>query len=126
MLPTYLAGAADSGVTAGRAANGEGEWRPPNMPLAVAAERRALVVWAALLAVFSVCLLLGRVWVRIMVVEAGYHLSVRRQLVERLEKEGRELAVRAATADTSARLEELAARRLGMRRPLPEEEGLLP
>ena len=38
-----------------------------------------------------------------MVVEAGYRLSVTRQLVEALEREGRELAVRAAAADSAAR-----------------------
>ena len=61
-----------------------------------------------------------------MVVEAGYRLSVTRQLVEALEREGRELAVRAAAADSAARLEELASKRLGMRPPERGEEEVLP
>jgi cell division protein FtsL len=61
-----------------------------------------------------------------MVVEAGYRLSVTRQLVVALEREGRELEVRAAAADSVARLEEMAERRLSMRRPGRGEEEFLP
>lgn len=101
-------------------------WRPSNVPLAVSAETRLLVLWGALLGGLGVIFLLGHVWVRNQVVEAGYQLSVTRQLVERLGQEKRELAVRAAAADADGRLEELAAARLGMRRPGRDEEGLLP
>jgi cell division protein FtsL len=85
-----------------------------------------LVLWGALLGALSVCLLLGYVWVRLKVVEAGYRLSATRQLVERLELEGRELMVRAAASDATGRLEELATARLGMRAPGVGEEEILP
>lgn len=101
-------------------------WRPSNVPLAVSAETRLLVLWGALLGGLGVIFLLGHVWVRNQVVEAGYQLSVTRQLVERLGQEERELAVRAAAAEADGRLEEIATERLGMRRPARDEEGFLP
>jgi cell division protein FtsL len=101
-------------------------WRPANIPFAVRAELRSLVVWGGLLGVIGVLFALGYVWVRLKVVEAGYRLSATRQLVERLEVEGRELAVRAAAADAHERLEELAQVRLGMHRPVRGEEASLP
>ena len=100
--------------------------RPTNVPFAVGAGLRALLVWGALLGALGVLLMLGHVWVRLKVVEAGYKLSATRQLVERLEVAGRELTVRAAAADTTERLERLATTRLGMRPPRREEEDLLP
>jgi cell division protein FtsL len=100
--------------------------RPANVRASVSAEVRRLIAWGVVLLTVGVCLLLGYVWVRLMVVEAGYRLSVTRQLVEVLEREGRELAVRAAAADSAAHVEELATRRLGMRRPERGEEELLP
>jgi len=101
-------------------------WRPENVPIAVRAETRALMVWCGAVGVLAVILLLGYVLVRIRVDQAGYRLSVTRQLVERLEREGRDLAVRAAAADAPGKLEALAAERLGMRRPARDEEGRLP
>jgi cell division protein FtsL len=100
--------------------------RRANVHSSVSAATRSLIVWGVLLGTAGVCLLLGYVWVRLMVVEAGYRLSVSRQLVEALEREGRELAVRAAAADSAARVEELATQRLGMRRPERGEEESLP
>jgi hypothetical protein len=101
-------------------------WRPENVPVAARAEARALTVWCGAVGVLAVILLLGYVLVRIRVDQAGYRLSVTRQLVERLEREGRDLAVRAAAADAPGKLEVLAAERLGMRRPKRDEEGRLP
>jgi len=100
--------------------------RPANVRGSVGAATRRLIVSCVVLGAAGVCLLLGYVWVRLMVVEAGYRLSVTRQLVEVLEREGRELAVRAAAADSAARLEELASKRLGMRPPARGEEEFLP
>lgn len=101
--------------------------RPPeNVSVAVRAETRALVLWSGAVGFLAVVLLLGYVLVRIRVDQAGYRLSVTRQLVERLEREGRDLAVRAAAADAPGKLEVMAAERLGMRRPLRDEEGMLP
>jgi len=85
-----------------------------------------MVRWCALLGGLSVVLLLGSVWVRLQVIEAGYRLSATRQLVERLEMEGRELAVRAAAADAPERLAKLASRRLGMSAPVRGQEVSLP
>jgi hypothetical protein len=100
--------------------------RPPNVRAAVSAEGRSLIVWGVVLGAIGIGLLLGYVWVRLKVVEAGYRLSVTRQLVEVLEREERELRVRAAAADSAARLEEFAATRLGMRPPRRGEEEVLP
>jgi cell division protein FtsL len=100
--------------------------RPANVRSSVSAAARRLIAWGVVLGAAGVCLLLGYVWVRLMVVEAGYRLSVSRQLVAVLEREGRELAVRAAAADSAARLEELASKRLGMRPPERGEEEFLP
>lgn len=102
------------------------EWKPANVPFAKQAELRALVVWGALLGGLGVVLLLGHVWVRLKVMEAGYRLSATRQLVERLEQEGRELQVRAAAADSTDRVADLAHRRLGMRPPQRGEEVGVP
>jgi cell division protein FtsL len=100
--------------------------RPANVRAQVSAEVRRLIVWGVVLGAIGVCLLLGYVRVRLMCVEAGYRLSVTRQLVEALEREERELAVQAAAADSAARLETLAIKRLGMRPPERGEEELLP
>ena len=100
--------------------------RPANVRSSVSAELHRLIACGVVLGAVGVCLLLGYVWVRLMVVEAGYRLSVTRQLVEALEREERELAVQAAAADSAARLEALAIKRLGMRPPERGEEELLP
>lgn len=101
-------------------------WRPPNVRSGARSEMRVLIGWSAAVGALTIASLLGYVWVRIQVVEAGYRLSVTRQLVERLEEERRELEVRAAAADAPWRLQELASARLGMRRPNRDEEGPLP
>jgi hypothetical protein len=85
-----------------------------------------MVAWGALLGGLGVVILLGSVWVRLKVIEAGYRLSATRQLVERLETEGRELAVRAAAADAPDQLAALAQKRLGMHPPGPDQEVFLP
>ena len=96
--------------------------RRANVRSSVSADVRRLIVHGIILGAVGVCLLLGYVWVRLMVVEAGYQLSVTRQLVDVLERDGRELAVRAAAADSAVHLEQLAANRLGMRPPGRGEE----
>ncbi len=101
-------------------------WRPANIPIAVSAELRALAAWIGLFVFASVLVALGYVWVRLKVVDVGYRLSVTRQVVERLEQEGQELAVQAAVTDTPGRLEEEARRRLGLRPPERGEEATLP
>jgi hypothetical protein len=101
-------------------------WHPANVPFAVSAELRAFLIWLAFFGAVGVLLALGHVWIRNQVVEAGYRLSATRQLVARLELEGRELSVLAAAADAPGRLEELARMRLGMRPVQPGEEVILP
>jgi cell division protein FtsL len=101
-------------------------WRRANVPFAVRAGLHSLSVWGVVVGLLSVILLLGYVWVRLKVVEAGYRLAATRQLVEVLEEEGRELDVRAAAAETEARLQELARVRLGMREPTRQEQEPLP
>lgn len=127
MIPASLTRTAQPAMAReGRGLGGNGMWRPANVPLAARAELRTLLLWGGLLGVTGVVFALGYVWVRLKVVEAGYRLSATRQLVERLETEGRELAVRAAAADTPERLGELARTRLAMRRPVRGEEAMLP
>lgn len=104
----------------------EPRWRPANVPFAVKIRLRALTEWVILLTGCAVIIALAYVWVRLQVVEAGYELSATRQLVERLEAEGRELAVRAAAAAAPARLESMARTRLAMRPPQRGEEANLP
>jgi hypothetical protein len=101
-------------------------WRRANVPFAVRAGLRSLSVWGVVVGLLSVFLLLGFVWVRLMVVEAGYRLAATRQLVEVLEEEGRELEVRAAAADAEGRLQAFASARLGMREPTRQEQEPLP
>jgi hypothetical protein len=84
------------------------------------------VVWGVVVGLLSVTLLLGYVWVRLKVVEAGYRLAATRQLVEVLEEEGRELDVRAAAADSEGRLQDLVRSRLAMREPTRQEQEPLP
>jgi cell division protein FtsL len=84
------------------------------------------VVWSCLLGALGVVTLLGYVWVRIKVVEAGYRLSATRQLVERLEAERMELEARVAAAGNPARLAQMASRRLQMHKPGRGEEANLP
>jgi len=124
MVPASIAQTA-SRVRAMRLPSAQ-QWRPENVPVSARAEMRALTVWCGAVGVLAVVLLLGYVLVRIRVDQAGYRLSVTRQLVERLEREGRDLAVRAAAADAPGKLEALAVERLGMRRPARDEEGRLP
>lgn len=101
-------------------------WRRANVPFAVRAGLHSLSVWGVVVGLLSVLLLLGYVWVRLKVVEAGYRLAATRQLVEVLEEEGRELDVRAAAAEAEGRLQELVHARLGMREPTRQEQEPLP
>ncbi len=127
MVPASLARSTPHGGVRNRPmVSKEPRWRPPNVPLTVKAELRALTEWLIALTVCAVIIALGYVWVRLQVVEAGYELSATRQLVERLEAEGRELAVRAAAAAAPGRLETLARTRLAMRAPQRGEEANLP
>lgn len=101
-------------------------WRPANVSFAAQAQVRAWVVWSCLLGALGIVTLLGYVWIRLKVVEAGYRLSATRQLVERLEVERMELEVRVAAADNPARLAKMASSRLQMHRPGRGEEANLP
>ena len=85
-----------------------------------------MFAWLTLLGTVGVLMALGHVWIRNQVFEAGYRLSATRQLVARLELEGRELSVLAAAADAPGKLEERARVRLGMRPPGSAEEVVLP
>jgi hypothetical protein len=104
----------------------DAQWRPANIPFAVSAELRALATWIGLFVLAGVLVALGYVWVRLKVVDVGYRLSATRQLVERLEQEGQELAVEAAAADTPGRLEQAAHLRLGLQRPDRGQDAVLP
>jgi hypothetical protein len=104
----------------------DARWRPHNVPFAVSAELRALTLWLGLIALAGVLVALAHVWVRLRVVDVGYRLSATQQLVERLRQEGQELAVEAAAADTPGRLEQEVQLRLGLRRPQPWQDTVLP
>jgi cell division protein FtsL len=127
MIPGFLSRSMDTPPAGpGALRTARSGWHPANVPFTVSAELRALFAWLTFFAGLAVLLALGHVWIRNQVVEAGYRLSATRQLVARLELEGRELLVLAAAADAPGRLEELGRTRLGMRPPQPGEEVILP
>ena len=127
MVPPSLKDATVFPVRArGNAAGPRRVRHPANVPFSVKAETRALMAWVGMLGGVGVIVGLFHVWVGNQVVEAAYRLSATRQLVERLEQEGRELQVLAAAADAPGKLEERVRARLGMRPPERGEEVLLP
>jgi cell division protein FtsL len=126
MVPASIARPATGSIGQAAEASPSVTFRRANVPFAVRAGLHSLVVWGVVVGVLSVVLLLGYVWVRLKVVEAGYRLAATRQLVEVLEEEGRELDVRAAAADSEGRLQDLARTRLAMREPSRQEQEPLP
>lgn len=126
MVPASIARPATGSIGQTADASVAVAWRRANVPFAVRAGLHSLLVWGIVVGALSVVLLLGYVWVRLKVVEAGYRLAATRQLVEVLEEEGRELDVRAAAADSEGRLQELARTRLAMREPTRQEQEPLP
>ena len=100
--------------------------RPANIASANSAELHALIAWLAALVALAVVIALGHVWLRLKVVDLGYGLSATRQAIEKLEREGHELTVEAASLDAPGRLEECARLRLGMTRPEKGAEAALP
>jgi hypothetical protein len=127
MVPASIARPTTGSIgQAADVASASAVWRRANVPFAVRAGLRSLSVWCVVVGLLSVILLLGYVWVRLKVVEAGYRLAATRQLVEVLEEEARELDVRAAAAEAEGRLQEMAGVRLGMREPTRQEQEPLP
>jgi hypothetical protein len=78
------------------------------------------------LALVGVLIGVAYVWLRLQVDAAGYRLDVTRRTVQRLRQEMNELLAEAAKVDNSTHLEELAAARLGLRRPTKDEQLVLP
>jgi len=126
MLSRSLESAGPSVAHCGVEVAGVVSWRPENIRSRDRGDRRVVGIWLAGLGIAAVGILVVHVWLRLQVVEVGYQLQSTRQLVERFEEEGRELQVRAAEADTPARLESLARRRLGMQPPELGREIVLP
>jgi len=126
MLPLSLGGASSVG-SGHRELQGSLAWlRPANIASAVSVQRRALVSWLALFVTLAVIIGLGHVWLRLQVVDAGYRLSITRQVIDKLEIESHELTLEAATLEAPNRLEEAARARLGMVRPEKGQEVVLP
>ncbi len=100
--------------------------RPVNIASASSVQLLALITWLAIFVTLAVGIAVGHVWLRLKVVDLGYRLSATRQVIEKLEQEGHDLAVEAATLDASGRLEEVARARLGMTRPEKGQEAVLP
>ncbi len=100
--------------------------RPANIAAASSAQLRALIAWLAVFVTVGVAVGVGHVWLRLKVVDLGYRLSATRQVIEKLEQEGHELTLEAATLDAPSRLEEVARARLGMIRPEKGQEAVLP
>lgn len=100
--------------------------RPANIAAASSAQLRALIAWLAVFVTVGVVVGVGHVWLRLKVVDLGYRLSATRQVIEKLEHEGHELTLEAATLDAPSRLEEVARVRLGMIRPEKGQEAVLP
>lgn len=78
------------------------------------------------LALVGLTLAFAQVWVRLQVVAVGYALSNTRQLVLALEGEKQALEVQWRALTAPARLAELAAQRLGLRAPRPEQVVRVP
>lgn len=126
MLPLSL-GRTSSIGSERRLLHGSLAWlSPANIASASSAERQALIRWLAAFVMLSVAIALGHVWLRLKVVDVGYRLVATHRVIQRLEQEGHELTVEAATLGASSRLEEIARTRLGMARPGKGEEALLP
>jgi cell division protein FtsL len=68
---------------------------------------------------------LAQVWVRLQIVRVAYALSAARDIVARLEQEGRELEVELATLTSPRRLEDVARGRLRMTDPRPGQVVVL-
>ena len=100
--------------------------RPANIAAASSAELRALIVWLAIAVSLGVMIAFGHVWLRLQVIDFGYHLSATRQVIQRLQQEAHELAVNAATLEAPGRLEDAARKRLGMTRCDEAAETVLP
>jgi cell division protein FtsL len=126
MLPLSL-GRVSSLSRASRELHGPLAWlRPANIAAASSAQLLALISWLAIFVTLAVAIAVGHVWLRLKVVDLGYRLSATRQVIEKLEQEGDELTVQAATLDAPGRLEEVARVRLGMIRPEKGQEAVLP
>ena len=126
MLPLSL-GRTSPTHPGSRQLHGSLRWlRPANIAAASSAQLRALIVWLAVSVTLGVTIGVGHVWLRLKVVDLGYRLSATRQVIEKLEQEGHELTLEAATLDAPSRLEEVARTRLGMTRPEKGQEAVLP
>ena len=126
MLPLSL-GRTPSASTERSAGAATVAWlRPANIAAANRTELRALIVWLAMFVGLAVGIGLAYVWLRLKVVDVGYHLSATRQVIEKLEQEEHELNLDAARLDAPARLEDFARTHLGMTRPEKGQEGVLP
>ncbi|MEW6301432.1 MAG: hypothetical protein AB1671_27480 [Thermodesulfobacteriota bacterium] len=86
---------------------------------------RRWVQYVALAAV-GLALALAQVWIRLQVVAVGYALSNTRQLVAALEGERQALEVEWRALTAPARLADLAAQRLGLAAPRPEQVIRMP
>ncbi|MCS6924855.1 MAG: hypothetical protein NZ578_03020 [Candidatus Binatia bacterium] len=78
------------------------------------------------LALMGLTLALAQVWIRLQVVAVGYALSNTRQLVLALEGEKQALEVQWRALTAPARLAELAAQRLKLGAPRPEQVVRVP
>ena len=87
--------------------------------------RRRVLHYSVILFCLALTVLL-HVWLRLQVVNQGYALSTTAKLQQRLEQEQRELKVEYATLTNPDRLEAMARRRLGLRRPEKGQVIVLP
>ena len=125
MLPLSLGRVSSLGSR--RAAPRSLAWlRPANIASVNRAELLALISWLAVLVTVGVVIGLGHVWLRLKVVDLGYRLSATRQLIEKLEQEGHELTIEAATLDAPGHLQDAARGRLAMMPPEKRREAVLP
>ena len=87
-----------------------------------------LLAWGKYGGVVAVglALILCHIWIRLQVVSVGYALSETRQLIRTLEEEHQALTVEWEAVTTPNRLAQLAANRLGLHTPRPEQTIVLP
>ena len=99
---------------------------PANVSAAMRAELNSLVGWLAGFVAIAVLISLGHVWLRLKVVDFGYHLSASRQIIERLRDERSVLQARLEALRSPQRIAGEAGARLGMVRPVKGQEFVLP
>lgn len=99
---------------------------PRNVSVRTAARARAVAVGLILLLGFVAAIGFVRVKVRGEVVSLRKDLLATEEVLQKLELEGRELLAQVERLNRSDRIARVASSRLGLQRPAPHQEAILP